>query len=138
MSNQRDKLNDRDNILTIIQSCDKILSYTEGMEWDDFIQKSYIVDACAMNCLVIGERAAKLSYEFRQYYDGLPWIELENFRHRTAHIYGTDTFDLRILWSTIVTDIPTTLKYCQYVLDDYDSHNGIARSKSRKRMFGLR
>lgn len=97
MSNQRDKLNDRDNILTIIQSCDKILSYTEGMEWDDFIQKSYIVDACAMNCLVIGERAAKLSYEFRQYYDGLPWIELENFRHRTAHIYGTDTFDLRIL-----------------------------------------
>ena len=98
MSNQRDKLNDRDNILTIIQSCDKILSYTEGMEWDDFIQKSYIVDACAMNCLVIGERAAKLSYEFR----------------------------------------PTTLEYCQYVLDDYDSHNGIARSKSRKRMFGLR
>ena len=44
MSNQRDKLNDRDNILTIIQSCDKILSYTEGMEWDDFIEKSYIVD----------------------------------------------------------------------------------------------
>lgn len=54
VSNQRDKLNDRENILTIIQSCEKILSYTEGMDWEDFIHKSYIVDACAMNCLVIG------------------------------------------------------------------------------------
>ena len=69
---QRDKLNDRENILTIIQSCERILSYTEGMDGEDFIQKNYIVDACAMNCLVIGERASKLSYEFKKHYDGLP------------------------------------------------------------------
>ncbi len=135
---QRDKLNDRENILTIIQSCERILSYTEGMDGEDFIQKNYIVDACAMNCLVIGERASKLSYEFKKHYDGLPWIELENFRHRTAHIYGTDSFDLRILWLTIVNDIPTTLDYCQYALYDYDAHGSKMRSLNRKRNFGLR
>ncbi len=138
MSDQRDKLNDRENILTIIQSCNKITSYTEGMGWEDFILDGCIVDACAMNCIVIGERASKLSYEFKQYYNGLPWKELENFRHRAAHIYGTDTFDLRILWSTIVTDIPMTLEYCQYVLDDYDSHDGLVRSQNRRRTFGFR
>lgn len=138
MSNQRDKLNDRENIATIIQSCEKILSYTNGMDWDDFILSSCTVDACAMNCLVIGERAVKLSYEFKQQYDGLPWVELENFRHKTAHIYGTDSFDLRILWSTIVNDIPVALDYCGYVLNDLDSHGGIGRSLNIGRIFGRR
>jgi len=65
-------------------------------------------------------------------------MELENFRHKAAHIYGTDSFDLRILWSTIATDIPTTLEYCQYALEDYDSHDGVVGSQGHKRMFGLR
>ena len=46
MSDQRDKLTDRDNLVTIIESCEKIVAYTDGMSWDDFIQKSYIVEAC--------------------------------------------------------------------------------------------
>lgn len=135
MSNQRDKLNDRENLITIIQACEKIISYTEEIEWDDFSQRGYIVDACAMNCLVIGERAAKLSHEFKEEYNGLPWIELENFRHRAAHTYGTDTFDIGILWSTIVTDIPEALEYCLNVLDDYDSRGGIIRSMNKRRIF---
>lgn len=136
MSDQRDKLNDRENITTIIQACTRILSYTDGMGQGDFILNNCIVDACAMNCLVIGERASKLSYEFKQHYNGLPWIELENFRHKAAHIYGTDQFDLDILWATIVDDIPATLDYCQYVLDDYDSLGSIAHSLNPKHVPG--
>lgn len=91
MSNRRDKLNDRENLITIIQACEKIITYTDEMGWDDFSQSGCIIDACAMNCPVIGERAAKSSIKFKEEYGGLPWIELENFRHRAAHTYGTDT-----------------------------------------------
>lgn len=136
MSNQRDKLNDLENVTTIVQACTRILSYTDGMDWDDFVLNNCIVDACAMNCLVIGERASKLSYEFKQHYNGLPWIELEDFSHRVANTYDTDSFDLNMLWTTIVKDIPTTLDYCQYVLDDYDSNGSTIRSLNPKRILG--
>lgn len=120
MGDQRDTLTDHDNVLTIIESCEKIISYTDGMSWDDFIEKSYIVEACALNCMVMGERANKLSHEFKERYPGVPWVELENFRHRIAHTYGTLTYDISILWQTVSFDVPETLNYCRKILDDYD------------------
>ena len=130
MSNQRDSQNDRENIITIINSCEKILSYTDGMDWDNFIEDSCVVEACALNCVVLGERAHKLTREFKQRYPGVPWIEMENFRHRIAHTYGTLTYDISILWQTISSDIPDTLNYCRYVLKDYDESNADSTLRS--------
>ena len=107
------------------------------MSWDDFIQKSYIVEACALNCMVMGERAHKLSYEFKHTYDGVPWIELENFRHRIAHTYGTDVYDIRILWNTIKVDIPNTLEYCRATLNEYDGRSDV-HTPNRKSFFKKR
>ena len=109
--------------LTIINSCEKILFYIDRMDWDDFVDDSRTVEACALNCMVLGERVNKLTREFKQRYPELPWMEIENFRHRIAHTYGTLTYDISILWQTVSSDIPVMLDYCRYILKDYDESN---------------
>lgn len=71
--------------------------------------------------MVMGERANKLSHEFKERYPGVPWIELENFRHRIAHTYGTLTYDISIVWQTVSFDVPETLNYCRKIPDNYDN-----------------
>ena len=44
----------------IIESADKILSYTKGLNWGEFIEDSKTIDAVIRNFEIIGEAANRL------------------------------------------------------------------------------
>lgn len=62
----------------IIDSAEKILAYTQGMTYDDFIADEKTVDAVIRNFEIIGEAANRLPLAFKLLIQKLTGIKCED------------------------------------------------------------
>ena len=90
---------------SILESIDRIIEYTTGLEAaDDFNNDHRIFDATMMNFVIIGEMVDKLSEEFRREHSKIEWIKIKGFRNIVAHDYfGIDAEEV---WQIIKNKIP--------------------------------
>jgi len=72
-------------------------------------------NSVAMCILQIGELTTHFSKEFLDNNNKVPWGNMKKMRNIAAHRYGT--FDLDILYSTIMNDIPKLKEYCLELLE---------------------
>ena len=91
------------------------LQITEVTLSDSFIQRN----ALSMPLMQIGELVKRLSDAFVQAHAGIPWRSIAGMRNRFAHEYGH--MNVKSIWGTVVSDIPTLNQYIAKVLRD----NGI-------------
>lgn len=85
----------------------KVLSYTEGMEQDQFVESALTYDATLRNLELIGEAATHIPDEIRGSHPEIPWRMIIATRNRLIHGYlGIDN---DTLWSIIRDDIPELL-----------------------------
>ena len=79
---------DRDELqlAVMVRALEAISAYIDGLNEDSFIANRMIIDAVAMNLLVAGEAANKLSPSLRSQVPA-PWNEIVALRHRLAHEY---------------------------------------------------
>ncbi len=80
----------------IIESCDKILKYTEGLSFEQFLADPRTVDAVVRNFEIIGEAAGRLPENFRNGHPGIDWARIRGFRNRIVHDYFG--IDHSIVW----------------------------------------
>ena len=67
------------------------------------------VEACVFNLMQIGELAKmSLSEEFKRELKTIPWKQLYGMRNRIVH--GYSGVNMRIVWDTIVEDLPALAK----------------------------
>ncbi|CAN5384666.1 DUF86 domain-containing protein [soil metagenome] len=92
MSKRQPQLLIEDNI----ESANKILSYTDGMSYDEFIVNSKTIDAVIRNFEIIGEAANRLPSEFRDIHISIDWYRIIGFRNRLVHDYMG--IDFSIVW----------------------------------------
>jgi len=81
----------------ILESAEKILTYTDGLTYDDFINDSKTIDAVVRNFEIIGEAAARLPDDFKDNYSHIDWHKLKGLRNRIVHHYFG--IDYHIIWS---------------------------------------
>lgn len=97
----------RDEILylkDILKSMEKILEYTEGVEFEDFKKSALVFDAVARNFEIIGEASIHISEKIKSTYNDIPWQEMKSMRNIVAHEYfGVDK---KIVWTTIQKSLP--------------------------------
>ena len=63
------------------------------------------VEACVFNLMQIGELAkTELSDEMKAEIKTIPWKQIYGMRNRIVH--GYDGVDMRIVWDTILYDLP--------------------------------
>lgn len=60
---------------------------------------------------IIGEASYKLTHEFKQTHQELPWEAMEGMRHIMVH--GYYTISPERLWATILNDIPGIIPILQ-------------------------
>jgi uncharacterized protein with HEPN domain len=77
---------------------------------NDFAYRS----ACSMCILQIGELASRLSDDFRDKYNSVPWKLIRAMRNIFAHDY--ENVNISQTWTTITVDIPRLYVYCQEIL----------------------
>ena len=71
----------------IQESCEKVLRFTEGLTYKDFIHDDLHFDAVLRNLEVIGEAVKNVSEETRQKYPNVKWRKIAGFRDIVAHEY---------------------------------------------------
>ena len=93
----------------MLDSCNKILQYTEGMTFEDFTKDSKTIDAVIRNFEIIGEAANRLPEEFKDQHSSIDWHRIRGFRNRIVHDYmGIDygiVWDIRNNYLNILIDL---------------------------------
>ena len=97
----------RDAILflyDILEAIAKIESYTEGMNYDEFIHDEKTIDAVIRNLEIIGEAAKNIPEDIKNEYPEIPWKAIAGMRDKLIHSYFG--VSLPIVWETIKNDLP--------------------------------
>ncbi|MDQ2752655.1 MAG: DUF86 domain-containing protein [Bacteroidota bacterium] len=94
-------------IADIIESSNKILQYTEGLSYYEFIENHLVRDAVMRNFEIIGEAAKRLPEEIKYKNSDIDWIGICGFRNRIAHDYFG--IEYRIVWLIKESFLPDLL-----------------------------
>lgn len=104
----------------MIGFCERVLSYTQGMDLPTFLANPMAYDAVLRNIELIGEAASHIPVEVRATHSDIAWRDIIDARNRMAHGYlGIDD---DIVWDIVQTDIPKLLSQLRRLLGDLQSH----------------
>ena len=99
----------------MIEFCEKVLAYTEGLDQAAFVADGRTYDATLRNLELIGEAATRVPEEAREAHPDIPWGGIIGARNQLAHGYlGMDD---TLVWSMIKEGIPDLLPQLRNLLD---------------------
>ena len=88
----------------MLESCERVTSYTAGMDQATFVRDTLSYDATLRNLSVLGEAATHIPRGIRAAHAEIPWRQIIGTRNRLVHAYLKISND--VLWSIIRDDIP--------------------------------
>lgn len=107
----------RDELLyleDIQESSEKVLKFTKGMTYKDFVNDDLHFDAVLRNLEIIGEAVKNISEETRKKYPKVKWRKIAGFRNIVAHEYfGIND---ETVWDIVENEIPTLLEIIKTIL----------------------
>jgi uncharacterized protein with HEPN domain len=89
----------------------RAVSHVEGYSKEDFFADVRTQEAVALNLIVIGEGATKLSSKHANYiglHSDVPWRKLQGMGNRIAH--GSSELDINVIWETASVWLPELLR----------------------------
>jgi uncharacterized protein with HEPN domain len=97
---------DKANILAILDACDKISKYVEGISSaHQFFEEAIVFDATLMNFVVIGEMVDRISADVKKSHPDIDWRKIKDFRNIVSHDYlGIDAEEV---WQIIHDHLPS-------------------------------
>jgi len=91
----------------MISFAEKVLSYTDGLECQQFEASGLTYDATVRNLELLGEAATRIPAMVREFAQHIQWREIISMRNHLIHGYlGIDN---DTLWSIIQDDVPSLL-----------------------------
>lgn len=74
-------------LLDMKEAAEKILKYTKGLSFEDFLADDKTIDAVVRNFEIIGEASLRIDEDFRFEHPQIEWKKLRGFRNRIVHDY---------------------------------------------------
>lgn len=84
-----------------------IVKHTEGIDLDELHSNEVLLDSMLFRLIQISENAKRLSEEYKNSHQMIPWTAIYGLRNRIVHDYGN--VDLSVVYSTLKEDIPQLL-----------------------------
>jgi len=88
----------------MLESANKIITYTKGLNYDTFISDDKTIDAVVRNFEILGEAAKRIPEDFKLLNPQISWRYIIGFRNRIIHEYFG--VDYEIVWTIIQDNIP--------------------------------
>lgn len=95
----------------ILESANKILAYTQGITYDQFLVDNKTKDAVVRNFEIMGEAANRLPDAFREIHNTIDWKRMRGFRNRIVHEYFG--IDYSIVWNIKADYLPQLIQELQ-------------------------
>ena len=100
--------NDNYYIQKIKQDLEFISKHMKNVDIEELNANEVLLDSMLFRMIQISENARKLTEEFKQTRENIPWSALYGLRNRIVHDYGN--VDLNIVFETLKVDIPDLLE----------------------------
>ena len=100
--------NDEYYIQKIKQDLEFISKHMKNVDIEELNTNEILLDSMLFRMIQISENARRLTDEFKQTRENIPWSALYGLRNRIVHDYGN--VDLNIVFETLKTDIPDLLE----------------------------
>ena len=94
----------------------KVMRFTEGLSYNDFLDNEEKQWAVIRGMEIIGEATTKVSAEFINAHPEFPWKHMRGMRNVLIHNYAE--VDLRILWEVIQEDLANVERMATTLLDE--------------------
>jgi uncharacterized protein with HEPN domain len=100
----------------IQESCEKVIRFTKGMTYKDFVHDDLHFDAVLRNLEIIGEAVKNIPEERRQKYSQIKWRKIAGFRDVVAHGYfGVND---ETVWDIVENEVPVLLAAVKIMLGE--------------------
>jgi len=106
----------REYIKDILQECEFVKKYTQGIEYEDFLESDLLRHAVVRALEVIGEAVKNLPNELLEKYPQIEWRRVKGMRDRLAHAYFG--VDYELLWRVIKEELPSLCNVVKDMLDE--------------------
>jgi len=91
----------------ILERANKIIQFTKGMNESDFLEDEKTQSAVIRELEVIGEAAKRISDEYKNRHNEIPWKLMSGMRDVLIHDYeGIDPYTV---WDTIQQNVPVLI-----------------------------
>ena len=105
-------------LVDIEESCEKVLRFTKGMAYKEFVHDDLHFDAVLRNLEIIGEAVKNITEETRQRYPQIKWRKIAGFRNIVAHEYfGVNE---ETVWDIVENEIPSLLEAVKTIAREAD------------------
>jgi len=108
-----------DYIADIYDALKKCVQFTEGMEFEDFIQDDKTVFAVIRALEVAGEAAKNVPEKWKADHPDIPWKEMAGMRDVLIHQYFG--IDHSVIWKTIRQDVKEILPLFEKMLQEAEN-----------------
>ena len=107
---------DEANLLAILDSIFKIEKFVKNIkDADSFYNDEKTFDAVLINFVIIGEAVTRLTEQFKNEENHIPWLKIKAFRNIVAHDYfGVDAEEV---WQIIQSNLPNLKNKIKTLLD---------------------
>lgn len=96
--------NDAYYIKKILKDIEFLIDNTKGITLEELEANEVLCDSVLFRLIQISENSTKLTAEFKEKHNDIPWQAIKGMRNRIVHEYGDVEFD--IVHQTITEDIP--------------------------------
>jgi uncharacterized protein with HEPN domain len=104
----------RFRVRDIVAAIEAAVEYAGDMTFEEFTADQRTRDAVIRNLMTMGESVRWIPGPIRERHPNVPWTTMRGVRNVVVHEYfGVDD---RILWNTVVHDLPPLLPRLQAVL----------------------
>ena len=105
----REEIKDPIRIEHILEAIDNINLFMSGKDLSSLESDKILYFAVVKNIEIIGEAAYKLSKEFKELHNNIPWRQIEKMRHVLVH--GYYSISAPLLYNVYTEDIPVLKHY---------------------------
>ncbi len=103
-----------DYLSDILEAMRRIVIYTSGLTFEQFMKDIKTQDAVVRNLEVVGEATKNLSGSLRKTYTKIPWRDLAGVRDKMIHHYFG--IDYEIVWTIAKEQLPDILPHIEDIL----------------------
>lgn len=105
---------DKEFLLDIKEAIRRIMNYTKGLDYEDFLKRLETQDAVLRNLEIIGEAVKNISPSLKKKYQDIPWKDIARMRDKIIHFYFGVNLD--IVWKIVTNNLPQLKKEIENIL----------------------